>query len=100
MEENTLYWRLEANCSDADAELFFADRTTDARAIRVAKSICAGCVVTDECLKDALESKSLGIWAGTDEFERARMLKKDIHRKKDIFDISEYKELTKGLGVK
>ena len=100
MEENTLYWRLEANCSDADAELFFADRTIDSRSVRVAKAICAGCVVSDECLKDALESTSLGIWAGTDEFERAKMLDKRIHRKKDLFDIHEYKEMTKGLGVK
>jgi WhiB family redox-sensing transcriptional regulator len=95
-----LNWRIEANCSNADAELFFADRTTDSRAVRVAKAICSGCVVSDECLKDALESKSLGIWAGTDEFERARMLKKEIYRKKDLFDIHEYKVMTKGLGVK
>jgi predicted RecB family nuclease len=95
-----LNWRIEANCSNADAELFFADRTTDSRSVRVAKTICAGCVVSNECLKDALESKSLGIWAGTDECERARMLNKPIHRKKDLFDIHEYKEMTKGLGVK
>lgn len=93
-------WRLKANCQDADAELFFADSTKSPMEIRVAKAICAQCVVSDECLSDALESKSLGIWAGTDEFERAKMLNKKIRRKDRLFDFTEHHIRMKELGVK
>lgn len=38
---------------------------------QVAKSICQGCCVTDECLDHALRTREPhGVWGGLNEFER------------------------------
>jgi predicted RecB family nuclease len=63
-------WWEHAKCVGEDVELFFPERDTSPRYIQVAKSICHGCEVQMECLEAALETDSLGIWAGTDEKER------------------------------
>ncbi len=93
-------WRLEANCSGTDPELFFIDMSTSKRDVRVAKAICSNCTVIDECMAEALSSKSLGIWAGTDEYERAKMLNMKISHRSDLFDRGEYVARTKALGAK
>jgi WhiB family transcriptional regulator, redox-sensing transcriptional regulator len=63
-------WWERANCLGEDVELFFPDRYTSPRYIQAAKNICHDCEVRIECLEVALETDSLGIWAGTDEKER------------------------------
>jgi len=67
-------WAAYASCRDADAELFFSPHDDDAAA---AKTICGGCPVAAECLEWALETRvRYGIWGGTTERERRRMLRK------------------------
>ena len=45
---------------------------------QLAKRICAGCGVREECLRAALERhESYGIWGGLNEFER-RALARDL----------------------
>jgi len=68
-------WAALAACRDADPDLFFADGNGErtAKALR----ICAGCAVQEECLDWALVARaSFGVWGGTTEQERRRLLRR------------------------
>ena len=72
-------WRSQSACRDVDPELFFPVGTTgDALAqMAVAKEICAGCPVVEECLIFAVTTnQEYGVWGGLDEEER-----RDIRRR-------------------
>ena len=68
-------WMLVAACRGRP-DLFFAPDDSETRSERrrreaAAKSVCASCLVRDECLVDALESdERFGIWGGLTERER------------------------------
>ncbi|WP_432133501.1 MULTISPECIES: WhiB family transcriptional regulator [unclassified Streptomyces] len=71
-------WMRRAACLDEDPELFFPVGTTGPalRDIAAAKQVCARCPVTAECLAYALTSgQRSGVWGGTCEEERARLLR-------------------------
>jgi WhiB family redox-sensing transcriptional regulator len=64
-------WQDRANCLGVDPDLFFPGR---GESTQEAKAICAGCVVRDECLEQALaRPEKFGIWGGTSERERRRL---------------------------
>lgn len=76
-------WQDQANCIGADQQLFFPERppgrshgaanTLITAQIKAAKTICAGCCVTAECLAYALAfpaADQFGIWGGTTPKER------------------------------
>jgi WhiB family redox-sensing transcriptional regulator len=69
-------WEARALCRDADAGCFIpplreesdAERRTRER---IAKRVCAGCPVRQECLDYALRVREpFGIWGGLNEVER------------------------------
>jgi len=52
----------------------------DAAAEAIGKSVCAGCIVVDECLTWALKNgEHMGIWGGKTEAER-RTINRKIKR--------------------
>lgn len=62
------YLQKDGSCVDLDPNVFFPPKGTSQK---VAKSICNGCVVQDECLEYALTNReSFGIWGGKNEGER------------------------------
>lgn len=71
-----------AECKNR-SHLFFNTRSEDNprresgrwERIRQAKEICDQCFVRDDCLGWALRNKPHGIWGGTTERERKKMLK-------------------------
>lgn len=66
-------WHSAAACRNMGVESFFPREGTS---LNVARNVCNGCVVNEECLKYALSNPSLkGIWAGTSE-RRRRALRK------------------------
>lgn len=67
---NAAAWVDDANCRGADPELFDTDVTEDAT---LAKLICAGCPVAEQCLEQALLYNEVGIWAGTTPTKRKSM---------------------------
>ena len=68
-------WVAFAACRDADPELFFAG--SDGGDTGMARRICAGCAVQDECLEWALAARaSFGVWGGTTEQERRRLMRR------------------------
>ncbi|MFU8841304.1 MAG: WhiB family transcriptional regulator [Nitriliruptoraceae bacterium] len=67
-------WQQEAACRDADPDLFFS--TTDADR-QEALRLCSACPVRLECLEHALATReAYGIWGGTDEQERKRLVRR------------------------
>lgn len=67
-------WAAYAACRDADPDAFFPVSEEEAGpAIRV----CNGCPVKDECLDWALDTRvRYGIWGGTTERDRRRLLRR------------------------
>lgn len=78
------HWADRAACRDEDPELFFPQRY-DSRQADTAKAVCARCLVSAECLTDALAPDNRhteGIRAGLtpDEVRTLRRLNKDQPR--------------------
>ncbi len=67
-------WAAYGACRTADPDLFFpATEMEAAHALR----ICATCPVQEECLDYALMARErYGIWGGTTERERRRLLRR------------------------
>lgn len=69
-------WRVQSKCSSLGAveydAMFFPDH---GRTILKAKEFCSDCPVRDICLEWALTEGVCGIWAGTNETERKKMLR-------------------------
>lgn len=67
-------WMLLAECVDFPPGTFFP---ADGAGVEVAKKICAACVVKEDCLEYAISNKeNHGVWGGTSERERRRILKR------------------------
>lgn len=73
-------WRDEAECKNVDPELFFPTSLKGPGRAQAdqAKAVCRTCPVIADCLQWALESTPVpdGIWGGTDEDERANMVRR------------------------
>lgn len=59
-----------ALCAQTDPEIF---NPVQGESTRPARTICAACTVTAQCLEYALDNKERGIWAGTSAKERRAM---------------------------
>ena len=69
--EDPMRWTERAACRDIPKTVFFPEGGT--AAYRQAKSICAACPVTDECLSYALRThQHEGCWGGLAPDERYR----------------------------
>ncbi|SRR5690606_24839892 len=66
-------WMARGNCADKPPSLFFP---SDGVGVEVARRVCADCPVRTECLEYALANRiDHGVWGGTSERERRRILK-------------------------
>ncbi len=66
-------WMATGNCQDEPPATFFP---SDGVGVEVAKRICAECGVRERCLEYALENRiDHGVWGGTSERQRRRILK-------------------------
>lgn len=66
-------WMDAGNCAEAPPGLFFP---SDGVGVEVAKKVCVGCPVREQCLEYALVNRiDHGVWGGTSERERRRILK-------------------------
>lgn len=67
-------WMQRGSCRFEPPGTFFP---SDGVGVEVAKRICADCPVQGECLEYALEQRiDHGVWGGTSERQRRRILKK------------------------
>lgn len=66
-------WMADGNCAEKPPSLFFP---SDGVGVEVAKRVCTDCPVKAQCLEYALENRiDHGVWGGTSERERRRILK-------------------------
>lgn len=66
-------WMAHGNCADKPPSLFFP---SDGVGVEVAKRVCATCPMKADCLEYALDNRiDHGVWGGTSERERRRILK-------------------------
>lgn len=69
-------WRRLAACRGIDADIFYPEADDDDGDAEAAKAICAECPVRQACLEHALAHREReGIWGGTTERERRRILR-------------------------
>jgi WhiB family redox-sensing transcriptional regulator len=70
MEQN---WMAMGNCAEMSPSLFFP---SDGVGVEAARKVCADCPVKTVCLEYALENRiDHGVWGGTSERERRRILR-------------------------
>ena len=66
-------WMARGNCAEQSPSLFFP---SDGVGVDVARKVCEGCPVKSPCLEYALRHRiDHGVWGGTSERERRRILR-------------------------
>ncbi|MHB8465885.1 MAG: WhiB family transcriptional regulator [Acidimicrobiales bacterium] len=71
-------WMAAGNCASMAPSTFFP---SDGVGVDVARKICAGCPVKGLCLEYALLNRiDHGVWGGTSERERRRILRQRRQR--------------------
>lgn len=66
-------WTSRAACQDTDPDELFVQGADQNRA----RLRCGGCVVSTECLGDALDNRvEFGVWGGMTERERRALLRR------------------------
>lgn len=67
-------WMSVGECAERPPSLFFP---SDGVGVEVARRICAGCQVREQCLEYALKNRiDHGVWGGASERERRRILRR------------------------
>lgn len=71
-------WMAEGNCNNVAPSTFFP---SDGVGVDSARKICEGCPVKAPCLEYALHNRiDHGVWGGTSERERRRILRQRRQR--------------------
>lgn len=66
-------WRAKAACADFDPDIFFDRAAENPDIAEMAKEVCAGCSMIQNCLNAAmLNNEKYGIWGGMDPDERQK----------------------------
>ncbi len=68
-------WHADALCREHPGVSWFPERGGPDSDGKVAKSICARCLVAEECRAWAVEHDERGIWGGTSREERRALQK-------------------------
>jgi WhiB family redox-sensing transcriptional regulator len=67
-------WMGQGKCKDMDPAFFFP---SDGVGVKLAQAVCAGCPVRTPCLEYALVYRvDDGVWGGTSERQRKRILRR------------------------
>ncbi len=67
-------WAVFSACRDADPDIFFGATKEETKQ---ALALCGVCPVRSDCLEHALEARErFGIWGGTTESERRKILRR------------------------
>jgi WhiB family transcriptional regulator, redox-sensing transcriptional regulator len=70
-------WMAQGNCTNTPPTVFFPH---DGVGVDHARKVCVGCPVLDTCLEYALVNRiDHGVWGGTSERERKRILYQRRH---------------------
>lgn len=86
-------WRPHAACLGVETELFFpiSILKSNKRQIEELFDLCSQCSVSTECLKEAFDTNSIGIWAKTTYIQREHYL--EFRQSDEEVTFEECKEL-------
>jgi transposase-like protein len=71
VERQAPEWMDQGLCAQTDPALFFPETGTSPR---LARKVCAGCEVLEQCLAYALDNdERFGVWAGTTPAQRRKL---------------------------
>jgi WhiB family transcriptional regulator, redox-sensing transcriptional regulator len=71
-------WQTRAACHAGDLEIFYSGEPEDTRA---AIRMCRSCPVRRPCFEAAVDrGEQFGVWGGTTERERRRVIRARVHR--------------------
>jgi WhiB family redox-sensing transcriptional regulator len=74
MDDTDTSWMARGKCAEEPPAMFFP---SDGVGVEIARRLCADCRVKELCLEYALEQRiDHGVWGGTSERERRRILKR------------------------
>lgn len=74
MDDTDTSWMARGKCAEEPPAMFFP---SDGVGVEIACRLCADCKVKETCLEYALEQRiDHGVWGGTSERERRRILKR------------------------
>jgi len=77
-------WFADAQCRGLDPNLFLPvenlQKPAGARILAEAREVCRRCDVQAECLAFALNGREVGIWAGTTDSQRRRIVRNPNYR--------------------
>jgi WhiB family transcriptional regulator, redox-sensing transcriptional regulator len=76
-------WLNDAACFGLDSESFFPEDGD----YSIAKRVCKNCPVKKECLSHALDNRESGVWGGTSERERSKMITR-IRSTRKMYDLN------------
>ena len=66
-------WYAAGLCQGYPVKMFYL---YDTKKDKPAKAICAGCPSREACLQYALDNHETGVWGGTNDLDRARIVRK------------------------
>lgn len=69
-------WMAEAACAGSDTEQFFCDPWTEKEKLQKVLQTCFSCPVINQCLSYAVDNRLEGVWGGTTETERTKLVSK------------------------
>lgn len=75
-------WKDLGNCVGRETDIFFPEN--DRWAEQRAKAICEDCPVRGQCLDVALHQGDVGIWGGTTERERKKIMARYVRPSKAL----------------
>jgi hypothetical protein len=81
----------EGLCVDADPDLFISDSKSPHR-YDYAKSLCKKCPLINECFVYAVETRVMGCWGGTDDWQREKF-RKEQRRQQRLADEKKEQEI-------
>jgi hypothetical protein len=93
-------WKRRASCRDVPLKHFFYLQTDTEQVTPFVAELCGGCPVRHDCLKEALETRSVGIWAGTTTAERRRPIRDDRELRNRVVECGMYSGYQKHLRDK
>lgn len=77
--DSAVDWRIDAACAGDMGTMFYPPVRPERRSVKAArelraKQVCAGCVVREQCLEQALRvGERYGIWGGLTDVERQHL---------------------------
>jgi WhiB family redox-sensing transcriptional regulator len=93
-------WQSQGSCKGKPLDWFFFKNLETEQVYPQVKELCAGCPVRHDCLKDAIETRSVGIWAGTTTADRRNPLRQRRELKAQMTDCGSYGGYRKHLRNK